>query len=348
MFGRARRVVGLDIGSSALKAVELKRTRGGYELLSLGVEPLAPETVNEGGIHDAEAMSGAIERLFEEQKIDVRDVATSIAGHAVIVKQLAAPAIEASELHDWVQSVAPQHVPFEPSDVDLSYQLLDGAAAQNGGQLLLVAAKKDKVHSHSEAIRKAGRNPIVMDIDAFALANCYEANYDPGPEDIVALIDLGASLTNITVVRGLLPLFTRDVSVGGQQYTDALQREFNLDYEEAEKLKRGESGAAPPDQVELVLQSFLDMIVAEIGRTFDFFRSSGGDRIDRILLSGGSCRLPRLPELLLREFSVAVEEIDPLRHVAIPADRFDEARVRELAPQLAVSVGLALRSFDPT
>lgn len=366
MFGKARKLVGVDIGSSALKAVELKKRKGGFVLVSLGFEPLPPDIVGEGAIRDVTAAAGAIERLFAEQKIGARDVVTSIAGHAVIVRHLAAPALDQAEMSAWVQSVAAEHVPFDPGDVRLSYHLFDGPRNAGDRHCSLVAAKKEKVDSHSEAIRRAERNPVVMDIDCFALANCFEANYQPNPAETVALIDLGASLANVVVLRDGLPVFTRDVPVGGLQFTEALQREFSLDYEEAERVKRGESAAVPPDQLSLVAQSFVEMVIEEIGRTFDFFRSGAErtsaypsasapaapqaeapDPIGRIYVTGGVSLIPNFTEHLFRRFSVPVKEFDPLRQVEIPSDRFDHDSVRRLAPLLAVSVGLALRSGEP-
>lgn len=347
MLAKARRVVGLDIGSSALKAIELKQAKDGFELLSLGVEFLPPETIVDGTIRNADALSGAISRLFEEQKIGARDVATSVSGHSVIIKQLAAPALDGPDLYHWVQSVASQHIPFELSDVDLSYHPFQTDNGDSTRPLLLVAAKKETVRSQAEAIRKAGRNLVVIDVDSFALANCYEANYEPAPEERVALVNIGAGLTNISVLRGTIPVFTRDVSVGGSQYTEALMREFDLDYDQAEQVKRGEGDSAPLQQATQVLQSFLELAVVEIRRTFDFYRASSGEPINRLLLAGGCSRVARLGELLAQELSVPVEPIDPFRRIGIGSERFDEDRVRELAPQLAVGVGLALRSFDP-
>ncbi len=344
---KARGIAGLDIGSSAVKAVELRAAKNGYELASLGLEPLGPETPAENGLPGQNAVAAAIERLFTEQAIGASDIVTSVSGSAVIVKQVAAPPLDDLALGEWVRGVAAQHVPFEPGDVDLSYQLLDAEEGPAGRPLLLVAAKKEVVREQSDLIRRAGRNPVVMDVDAFALANCYEVNYAPKPESTVALVNLGDRFTNVVVLRGVLPLFTRDISVGGRQFTEAIAREFGLDPAEAERVKRGESQAAPPEPLSQLLQSFLELAVVEIQRTLDFCRASGGSGVERLLLSGGSSRVPHLAELLADELGIPVEENDPFRAVAIPAERFDEGRVRELAPQFNVSVGLALRSFDP-
>lgn len=347
MFAKPRRVVGLDIGSNALKAIELRRAKDGYELLSLGIEFLQPETVADGMIQNPESLCTVISRLFAEQKIQGRDVATSVSGHSVIIKQLSAPPLEGSELYQWVRSIAGQHIPFELSDVDLSYHVLEAEQSPGARPLLLVAAKKETVRSRSEVVHNAGRNLLVVDVDSFALANCYEVNYEPGPSDMVGLVDVGAGHINISVLRGTVPLFTRDVSVGGMQFTDALMREFALDYDEAERVKRGESDRVPLQQATQVLHSFVELVAMEVRRSFDFYRAGNGEPVARLLLSGGSSRVARLGETLSQELSLPVETIDSFRRIAIRPERFDSDRLYELAPQLAVSVGLALRSFDP-
>ncbi len=344
---KARGIAGLDIGSSSVKAVELRVGKNGYELSSLGLELLGPDTPPENRSSGEHPVAAAIGRLFAEQGIAAPDVVSSVSGSAVIVKQIAAPPMDDLALDKWVKEIAGQHVPFEPGDVDLSYQLLDAEEGPSGRPLLLVAAKKEVVRGQSDLIRQAGRNPVVMDVDAFALANCYEVNYAPAPQNTVALVNVGDRFTNVVVLRGALPLFTRDISVGGSQFTEAIAREFGLDAAEAERVKRGESQAAPVEPLSLLLQSFLELAVVEIRRTLDFYRASGGAGVERLLLSGGSSRVPHLAELLADELGVPVEENDPFRAVAIPAERFDQSRVRELAPQFNVSVGLALRSFDP-
>src|ERR1051326_1032351 len=200
--GKSRQLVGLDIGSSSIKAVELKSTKGGYELVSFGAETLAPDTVVDGAIMDAPQVANAIGKIFDSQRIKTKNVATSVSGHSVIVKRVPLPLMTEDELYDRIPSEASQHIPFDIADVNLSYQLL-------------VAVKKDKILNHTNVLAQAGKTPVVVDIDAFALQNCFEVNYDPDAGQTVALLNIGASVMNINIVRGGIPLFTRDVSVGG-------------------------------------------------------------------------------------------------------------------------------------
>jgi len=348
MFGTAKQkpIVGLDIGSSSIKSVELKSTKQGYELVSFGLEPLAQDTVVDGAIMDAPLVAGAIGTIFDRQEIKTRAVATAVSGHSVIVKRVNLPVMSDEELYDRIQSEASQHIPFDISDVNLDYQLLDSAESQM--DVLLVAVKKDKILNHTNVLAQAGKTPTVVDIDAFALQNCYEVNYDPDPSQTVALLNIGASVMNINIVRGGAPLFTRDVSVGGNQYTDALQKELDLSYEDAERLKKGEAVAGVNEEHRgTILRSVSDILILEIQKTFDFFRATAsGENIQRIYLAGGTARVPGLVDLLREEFALPVEELYPFRKIVINPGRHNEDQVRELAPRLAIAVGLALRSFD--
>src|ERR1017187_9553696 len=345
-LGKTRSLVGLDIGSSSVKAVELKKVKDGYELVSFGLEPLAQDTVVDGAIMDAPSVAEKIVAIFDTQKIKSRDVATSVSGHSVIVKRVSMPLMTEEELYDRIQAEASQHIPFDIADVNLSYQLLE--ATENQMDVLLVAVKKDKILNHTNVLAQAGKTPIIVDIDAFALQNCFEVNYEPDPTQVVALLNIGASVMNINIVRGGIPLFTRDVSVGGNQYTDALQKELDLSFEDAERLKKGENIAGVAEEHRgTILRSVTDILVLEIQKTFDFFRAtSTGESIQKIVVAGGSSRVPGLMDVLREEFAIPVEEMYPFRKIVINPARVNEEQIRELAPRLAIAVGLALRSFD--
>src|ERR1700678_2158844 len=192
--GKQKTVVGLDIGSSSIKAVELKSTKQGYELVSFGLEPLAQDTVVDGAIMDAPLVAGAISSIFETQKVKTKNVATAVSGHSVIVKRVTLPMMTEEELYDRIQAEASQHIPFDIADVNLSYQHLDSVDSQM--DVLLVAVKKDKILNHTNVLAQANKTPVVVDIDAFALQNCYELNYDPDPSQTTALLNIGASVMN--------------------------------------------------------------------------------------------------------------------------------------------------------
>jgi type IV pilus assembly protein PilM len=344
--GKNKQLVGLDIGSSSIKTVELKSTKAGYELVSFGMEPLAQDTVVDGAIMDAPQVANAISRIFDTQKIKTKDVATSVSGHSVIVKRVPLPLMTEEELYDRIPSEASQHIPFDIADVNLSYQLLESMDSQM--DVLLVAVKKDKILNHTNVLAQAGKTPRVVDIDAFGLQNCFVVNYEPDAGQTVALLNVGASVMNINIVRGGVPLFTRDVSVGGNQYTDALQKELDLSFEDAERLKKGEAlPSVTDDQKQQILRSVSDILTLEIQKTFDFFRATAsGENIQRIVVAGGTARVPGLVDLLREEFAMPVEELNPFRKILINPSKHSDDQIREMAPRLAIAVGLALRSFD--
>jgi type IV pilus assembly protein PilM len=343
---KSKQIVGLDIGSSSIKAVELKATKSGYELVSFGMESLAPDTVVDGAIMDAPQVANAISKIFDAERIKTKNVATSVSGHSVIVKRVPLPLMTEEELYDRIPSEASQHIPFDIADVNLSYQLLESMDSQM--DVLLVAVKKDKILNHTNVLAQAGKTPMIVDIDAFALQNCFEVNYEPDSAQTVALLNIGASVMNINIVRGGIPLFTRDVSVGGNQYTDALQKELDLSFEDAERLKKGDTLPSVTDeQKQQILRSVSDILTLEIQKTFDFFRATAsGENIQRIVVAGGTARVPGLVDLLREEFAMPVEELNPFRRVLINPSRHSDDQIRDMAPRLVIAVGLALRSFD--
>ncbi|HXH07579.1 MAG TPA: type IV pilus assembly protein PilM [Vicinamibacterales bacterium] len=345
LFGRQKSLVGLDIGSSAVKAVELKPSGRGYRIVGFGLEPVPPDSIVDGAIIDAAAVADAIRRLFETSRIRTKEVAASLSGSAVIVKKITVPKMTDAELAESIYWEAEQYIPFDIQDVNLDYQVLEGGTDQkNTMDVLLVAAKKEKIADYTGVIAQAGRTAVIVDVDAFALQNAYEVNYGAAPGEVVALLNVGASGTNINILSGDQSIFTRDISVGGNTYTEALQKELNLPFETADALKRGEAAdGVGYEEARPVLQAVTDNIMLEIQKTFDFFRATAAaDRMSRLVLSGGGSLVEGFAEQLGARFDVPVERFDPFRSVAFDGRRFgvDPAQV---APTAAVAVGLALR-----
>ena len=240
MFGLgSKSIVGLDVGSSSIKAVELKKKGGQIEVAHLGLEPLSSDIVVDSMIVDSGTVSSAISKLFLDNQIKTKAVATAVSGHSVIVKKISLPSMSDQELAETIEKEAAQHIPFDLADVSLDYQILSDEVGSPQMDVLLVAVKKDKILNYTNVLSMAGRTPAIVDIDALALQNCYEYNYQPAPGQVVALLNLGASVMNINIVKGTTPLFPRDVSVGGHQYTDSLQKELDLSFDDAESLKLG-------------------------------------------------------------------------------------------------------------
>jgi type IV pilus assembly protein PilM len=347
-LGSGKAIVGLDIGSSTIKAVELKRTKGEIQLAHLGMEGLATDVVVDSMIMDSPSVASAISSIFTENSMKSKAVATSVSGHSVIVKRISVPAMREDELADAIHAEAAQHIPFDIGDVNIDYEVLSDGASGPQMDVLLVAVKKDKILNYTNVLSMAGKSPAIVDIDVFALQNCYEYNYDPSPNSTVALLNLGASVMNIAIVKGTTWLFSRDVSVGGNQYTDSLQKELDLSYDDAEAFKLGQKvGTVSDDAKGPILQQVTEIIVLEIQKTFDFFRAtSAGEHIERIYMAGGSCKVAGLIEALRQEFAIPVEYLNPFQKIAYPQDAPSAVLIEQNPGQLAVAVGLALRSFD--
>src|SRR4026209_2235712 len=244
MFGKSKSVIGLDIGSSAVKAVELKPAGKGFRVAAYGEEPVPPDSIVDGAIIDAGAVAEAIRHVFEHNKaFKAKEVCASLSGNAAIVKKITLPVMTESELTESIYWEAEQYIPFDIQDVNLDYQILDAGDALAGKStmdVLLVAAKKEKIADYTGVIAQAGRSAVGVDVDAFALQNAFEVNYGIEPGQVVVLLNAGASATNINILQGDQSVFTRDISIGGNAYTEALQRELNLTYERADAPKRGE------------------------------------------------------------------------------------------------------------
>lgn len=348
LFSRSKNLVGLDIGTSSVKAVELKEMgKGrGYQLVNLGIESLSPEAIVDGAIMDSGLVVEAIQNVFGRNKIKGNDVAMSLSGHSVIIKKISLPAMNPDELAESIQWEAEQYIPFDVDDVNIDYQVLEGGAGTGDGNMdvLLVAVKKDKVHDYTSVITQAGKNAMVADVDVFALQNAFEINYETGGSQLTALVNVGASVTNIAILRDRTSIFWRDISVGGNHYTDALQKELGVTNDQAEAAKRGEDVGAPPERVTAVIDSVNEQVGAEIQKTLDFFKAtSASDPVSMIQLTGGASRTSNLKAYLSRRFETQVEALNPFRGIQVNERAFPPDRLEPMTASAAVAVGLALR-----
>jgi type IV pilus assembly protein PilM len=340
-------VVGLDIGSSAVKAVELKPSGKTFRVSAFGIEPVPPDSIVDGAIIDGAAVADAIQRLFENKAFKTKEVAASLSGNAVIVKKISLPVMSEAELSESIYWEAEQYIPFDIQDVNLDYQILDSGKGDGKGTMdvLLVAAKKDKIADYTGVISQAGRIPVIVDVDAFALQNAYETNYGLDSRSVIVLLNAGASAININIVSGGQSVFTRDISIGGNAYTEAVQKELNLQFETAELAKKGEMvDGVRYDEVKPVLHAMTENVLLEIQKTFDFFKATASsDRIDRILTSGGACGVDGFAHALEERFGAPVEVFDPFRKIQFDPNKLGLSDPDRLAPTAAVAVGLALR-----
>jgi len=352
VFGLGRKskpVVGLDIGSSAVKAVELKQSGKAYRVTAVGIEPIPPDSIVDGAIIDGTAVADAIKRLFENKAFKSKEVAASLSGNAVIVKKISLPVMTESELSESIYWEAEQYIPFDIQDVNLDYQILDpgtGPDSKGTMDVLLVAAKKEKIADYTGVIAQAGKTPVVVDVDAFALQNAFEMNYGNDPQAVVVLLNAGASAININIIQGDQSVFTRDISMGGNAYTEAVQKELNLPFDTAEAAKKGEPvDGVTFEEVQPVLHAMTENVLLEIQKTFDFFKASASsDRIDKVLLSGGASRVDGFQKALEERFATVIEPFNPFQNIAFDPGKLGVSDPDGVQTAAAVAVGLALRT----
>ena len=346
MFGkRKKQVVGCDVGSSAIKIVELKPLKNDeYQLVHAAVADLSPEAIVDGAIMDSSLVVEALTGLISENGIKNSKFGGSLSGHSVIIKKIQLPSMTEAELAESIQWEAEQYIPFDINDVNLDYVVLETGASDTM-DVLLVAVKRDRINDYTSVIVQAGKEPVLVDVDVFAVQNAFESNYSSRGET-VALVNVGASVMNINVLHDGNSVFWRDVAFGGNLYTEAIQREFNLPREDAEKLKLGgEIGQVSKTQVDSVLSSASEDLAAELQKTIDFFvATSSVDRLDRVMLSGGGALVANLEAVLQERFQVNVELLNPFRNIRYNESDFDPDWINRNAPAMAVAVGLAIRT----
>jgi type IV pilus assembly protein PilM len=345
---KSKAVVGLDIGSSTVKAVELKPAGKGFRVAAFGIEQVPQDAIVDGAIIDGGAVADAIRRVFDQNKaFKSKDVCASLSGNAVIVKKITLPVMTQAELDQSIYWEAEQYIPFDIQDVNLDYQILDpgtGPDSRGSMDVLLVAAKKEKIGDYTSVIAQAGRSPVIVDVDAFALQNAYEINYGLTAGQVVVLLNAGASAININIIEGDQSVFTRDISMGGNAYTEAVQKELDLPFEVAEQLKKGVPvDGATFEDAQPVLRAVTENVLLEIQKTFDFFKATASsEQIDRIMLSGGASRVDGFRDMVQERFNAPVEDFDPFRAVTWD-DKKQGADAPALAATAAVAVGLAVR-----
>jgi len=336
--------IALDIGSTFIKLVHVKGAGKNYHLVKFGMVPLPPEVIVEGAVMDAGRVVDAIKELVLAQKIATKQVNLSVSGSSVIIKRVAVADMTDEELAESIKWEAEQYIPFSIDDVNIDFQKLGPGPTEGQADVLLVAVKKDKINDYINLVKEAGLEPVVMDVDAFALANMYELNYQI-EAGTTALLNIGASVMNINILRDGMSIFTRDITVGGNRYSEALMRDFGLSYEDAEKVKQGgEADGADREQVAATLSTVTEDIVAEVQRSFDFFRSTtGSDAVQRVLVSGGCAKIERFTALLAERLEVPVEVTNPFKNLKIDPKKFDTSYMTSVAPMFSVAVGLAIR-----
>jgi len=359
---KKNQLVGLDIGSHSVKLVEIDDSKKGMILKNFGTIGLPKDAIVEGTIKEIEIVASSIKNLFKMLHVKNKNVAASISGFSVIPKKISISKRDESELESSIQEEAEQYIPFDISDVNLDYEILtseeeevepeteteEGAKAQDSGlmDVMLVAAKKDIIDDYMSLIHLAGLNPVVLDVDAFAIQNAFEINAEE-TSGCYAIVSVGAEELGINAIKDRISIFTRDSSYGGSQITEAIMSKLDTSYEEAEKIKLGgtkmdkERGA-----LEEIFTSSVSGWVQEVKRALDFLSNTYPDEtIEKILITGGASRLPGFAKYLEIETEISIEPLNPFANLQINEKTFDPRYLSYMAPQAGVAVGLALRSI---
>jgi len=343
-FRKKQSLVGLDIGSHTIKVVELEsQAQKTFRLAQWGISPPLAEAIVDGEIMDRQLVTDAISNLLDSRGIASRQVVAAVSGRAVIVKKITMNRLSPEDAQQAVYWEAEQHVPYDINDVSLDFEIL-GPAPNDPKQMqvLLVAAKKDMVLSFGDLIREAGLQPLIVDVDSFAVQNAIEANYEFRPEEVVAILNIGSEITNIDITMGGVPYFTKDLQLGGNVFVEATQRKFNLSQSEAAAVVRGESSAGL--EVVPVIEHACEGLAVALERAQAYLRTAGeAGSVTRVMLCGGSALTPGLADFLSRRFGVPAEIANPLARIHYDPSLFAGQDVLKVAPLLTVGIGLALR-----
>ena len=347
LFGKKDHLIGLDIGSRTIKAAEIHETKKGRSLKRFGMTDIQPGLIEDGAINEPEEVAESIRDLFKSYNIREKNVAISIGGYSVIVKKINVQTMAEDQLQETINFEAEQYIPFDINDVNLDFQIL-GPNENNPNQMnvFLVAAKKEMVNDYINLVSLAGLNPCIIDVEAFALQNIFEINYDVKDENI-ALIDIGASKTSLNILKGSNSVFMRDVSLGCAQINQKIISLINCSFEESESIKLGgQTDKISEEDLEQIITTVVADWCTEIRRALDFFYSTyPDDQIKRIVLSGGGGNIADFRQLLATEASAEVETINPFGNFGLDSS-LDLSYIEQIAPQAAISMGLAIRKLD--
>lgn len=343
MFGKKKFVVGLDIGSSQIKVVELTGYPKATTILTVGIAPLLPDAIVDGEVMDREVVIDTIKTLFDKYKIQARDVATAISGRGVIVKKIKMDKMKKAEVSDQIRWEAEQYVPFDIDNVSLDFEIVNPDIGGGQMEVLLVAAKSEVVNSYVSLIKEIGLNPVVLDISSFAIQNVYEFNYPLLPDKLVALIAIGAEITNISFIINHINHFTRDIFSATNSCSQKIQRELGLNRAQTEQLIKGETveGVAPED-VDKYFQAFAEEVSVGVDKVIPFLPGEK-EKIDRIVLCGGGALIRGLVDYLKNRFDTEVIIINSLQNIKYEPAIFEEERAEKISPVIAEAIGLVLR-----
>lgn len=343
LFGK-QRVLGVDVGSSSIKVLELKEGgKKAYQLLNFGIAPLPADVVVDGAIMDSNVVTEALKNLIKSLNLKTNIAATSVSGTSVLIKKINLPVMSEEELEESIQWEAEQYI-TNINDVNIDFHILGPATEEGQMNVLLVGAKKEIINERVQLLADAGLKPTVVDVDSFAVENAFELNYPINEIDHAVLVNVGASVTNINIIKGPVSVFTRDISIGGKSYTEEMQKILRISFDEAETMKVGLTPETMATEVGNALRVISDSIASEVRKSIDFLGLGGEQKINGVYLSGGAARTLTLKDAIGAKSEIPVEIIDPFRNIEYNPRVFDENYIESIKPTATLVLGLALRS----
>ena len=344
-FGGSDTAIGLSIGTSSIKIVELAKSRKGWKLLHFGMIQLPDESIVNREIVNPIGVVESIKTLTHQLHLKSKRVCTSLSGASVIVKRMQVEVQSMREIQEQVFWEAEQYLPFDVTEVVMDFQVIS-KSKDNKADVILVAVKKTILESYMQCVEDAGLKPAVVDVDFFALQNVYEANYPQQSSDAVAIVDIGASSTKLVVVQNGVPVFTKDSVLGGRNLTLDIQKHLNLSIADAETLKvGGGQGGAFPQEVSELMHIASENLASEIKRGLDFYAaSSSGAPVRYIILAGGGAKVPRLSQTIEELLSMPTQLINCFNGIPYDPSIFSQEYLNAISPLAAVPIGLALRA----
>ncbi len=341
-----KNLVGVDIGASSIKVVQLREARKRLSVVKYGIAALPSQTIVDGHIMNRAAVIDALTNIWATQKIPMREVAIGVYGQSVIVRKITVPMMTSAELAEQITWEAEQHIPFDIKVMNIDYEVLRRRPEAGQMDLLLVAAKKDEINDYASVVREARIKPQIVDINAFSVQNAFEFVHGLPDDQTIALLNVGAAVSSLNIVSRGISAFTREVTNAGNTVTEEIQRQMGVPFEQAEQMKiAAAQGAAVPPQVHQVIAQACDALAGEIQRSLDFYLATSGEaEIQRVYVCGGSAYLSPLVSAIEKRARVPVMVLDPLANLTVDNRTVNEGDLRSRAAQLCVAVGLALRT----
>ncbi len=344
-FLKPQGVIGIDIGTASIKLIEIEESKGGYRLKNFGIGHLPKDSIVNGSILNHDGVVSVLQQLISNLKVKCKNAVVSISGHPVIIKKITMPLATNEELADSIKYEAEQYIPFALEEVNIDFRILSVDEEKTEQMnVMLVAAKKVMINEYTKVLTAAGLRPIILDIDVFALENAFELNYNNEEKRTIALVDIGASTTNINIIRDRVSSFTRDIFLGGNSISEELQKKFGISFEEAEtfKIARGIEGIGYEEGEDVITQGCRS-IAAEIHKTLDFYSSTAYESVEKIYICGGCVKLQDVRSIVEDYTGIATEIMDCFRMIKCDEDMFDPEYIKDITPLAPVGVGLAMR-----